>query len=54
MYKQEGLKIGQGQVGGASLELPAGSYRVVVEGSPTRTFSNVSIPGGEQVVLKLD
>lgn len=53
VYDQSGSLVAAGVVGGESLELGQGLYRVVVATSPPQIFDPVDVPGEQEVSLKL-
>ena len=52
VYDIGGTLVAEGVVGGDSIDLEQGTYRVVVQTSPQRTFDRVEIPGEKDVVLE--
>ncbi len=53
VYDTGGTLVGEGVVGGDSIELDQGFYRVVVQTSPPQTFSKVEVPGEREVQIEL-
>lgn len=53
VFDLSGTEVAEGLVGGAPLELEAGTYRIVVEVSPAKVFEQVIIEGEDKIVLKL-
>jgi len=53
VFDTSGERIAQGIVDGEPLELPAGVYKVAVQGRQHKEFEQVQVPGGEQVSLKV-
>jgi hypothetical protein len=54
VYDHSGTLVAEGAVNGEPIELAAGGYRVVVPGSPPRTFTEVVVEGEEESILDLD
>jgi hypothetical protein len=54
VYDRGGNEVAMGQVGGEAVELDQGSYRVVVNTAPPRSFEKVEVQGEDEVVLELD
>ena len=53
VFDQSGSEVAAGLVNGDPLELEAGIYRVMVEGSPAKVFETVHIAGEGEVILNL-
>lgn len=53
VFDGSGEPVAQGTVDGEPLELPAGVYKVAVQGGQARVFEQVEIPSGEQVSLEV-
>jgi von Willebrand factor type A domain len=53
VYDSGGTLAGEGWVDGDPVELPPGTYRVVVDTAPAQHFDRVEVTGGERVTLTL-
>ena len=53
VYDDSGVTVTEGLVDGDPIELPGGTYRVVVQTSPQQAFENTQIAGGENIKLRL-
>jgi hypothetical protein len=54
VYDRQGVEVARGLVDGEPVELPAGSYRVVVAAVSTQQFEDIRIPAETEVELRLD
>ena len=54
VYDRDGALVARGVVGGAPVELPAGTYRVEVLAEPPATFEAVEVAPGEGVVVEVE
>lgn len=53
VYDRGGNQVATGEVGGKTLELERGTYRVVVNSVPKQTFDDVLLQGEDSVTLEL-
>lgn len=52
VFDQAGTLVATGLVGGDAVKLDQGYYRVVVQGSPAKTYEKVEVAAGAELVLK--
>jgi hypothetical protein len=51
VFDESGSEVGRGVVDGEPVTLPAGRYRVVVAGTPARTFDGIELAGEQSLAV---
>jgi hypothetical protein len=54
VFDRDGVEIARGLVDGEPVELPVGTYRVVVNAASTQPFEDIRIPAETEVELRLE